>query len=86
MSNLQVFVKIPGGHEDEVSLTEAKLGKNVSDLGTALTVIQRPWGLHGGVARARQSWNKGEFINEMSLEVLPCLYPTWAESGLKPEL
>ena len=86
MSNLQVFVKIPGCHEDEVSLTKAKLGENVSDLGTALTVIQRSWGLHRWVAGARQSWKKGEFINEMSLEVLPCLYPTWAERGLKPEL
>ena len=60
MSNLQVFVEIPGGHKDEVSLTEAKLGENVCDLGTALAVIHGPRGLHGRIAGARESWTTRE--------------------------
>ena len=39
LSNLQVLVEIPGGHEDEVGLAKAELGEDLGDLDTALVTV-----------------------------------------------
>ena len=54
LSNLQVLVEIPGGHEDEVGLAEAELGEDLGDLDTALVTVHWPGG--PGVARAGETW------------------------------
>ena len=36
---LEIFVEVPGGHEDEVLLGEAQAGEDVGDLGAEVALV-----------------------------------------------